>query len=540
MCFMRLGGDMFFGTQTGQIMLADRTGYDNGVPYVATLVGGWEMFSSPSQTITWRQARASFSARAGEPFQPQLSATIDYVITVPPPPNAGPDPGLLDLWDEGLWDAALWDATAPTPTVRNTMWVSIGMTGYSHAPVVQVTVAQNARPIVDLICNRRDVRARRRQRIGAQVMTDVNGIPNYGFQGGQTGVLGGNPATGQHAMSADEINRSIWGSYSPGVAQAVINNLYGSQGFGGQTAAYAATGAAYGRQVAPSSSAAVAAAHGGTPGYSGGGIGSDAYRGGQEGNYQIDPFTGAIVGYNAPMSYGWDANEGAPAQAAPQVYNRGEFNPQTYGWDHNEGAAVSSPSFGMNLYGANSGSLGAMSPFGSYQPSGGRGAQNWGDIWRRTVPQVPSFPSSVNVPQQQSSYQTDPFSGAIMGTGGDYDMSAQSRAYQSPLQGFDWAQSYGTRGGANANMLRAAGGASSGYYNPQLDQLSRSTLGMNNQPVDYSHMFGAPNSGYLGSQGRLNQDPFGGYVNPRDLDAGGSFPGDYAPRFNAYGNAFNQ
>jgi hypothetical protein len=151
MCFMRLGSDMFFGTQTGQIMLADRTGYDNGVPYVATLVGGWEMFSSPSQTITWRQARASFFSRASEPFQPQLSATTDYVVTLPPPPNAGPDPGLLDLWDEGLWDTALWDATAPTPTVRNTMWVSIGMTGYSHAPIVQVTVAQNARPIVDLI-----------------------------------------------------------------------------------------------------------------------------------------------------------------------------------------------------------------------------------------------------------------------------------------------------------------------------------------------------------------------------------------------------
>ena len=142
---------MLFGTQTGQVMLADRTGYDNGAPYVATLVGGWEMFSSPSQTITWRQARASFFSRAGEPFQPQLSATTDYVITLPPQPNAGPDPGLLDLWDEGLWDAALWDTAAPPPSVRNTMWVSIGMTGYSHAPVVQVTVAQNARPIVDLI-----------------------------------------------------------------------------------------------------------------------------------------------------------------------------------------------------------------------------------------------------------------------------------------------------------------------------------------------------------------------------------------------------
>ena len=140
----------------------------------------------------------------------------------------------------------------------------------------------------------------------------------------------------------------------------------------------------------------------------------------------------------------------------------------------------------------------------------------------------------------------DPFTMAVIGYSGGgsgYDMGAQSRAYQSPLQGFDWAQSYGTRGGANADMLRTAGGASSGYYNPQLDRLSQSTLGMNNQPVDYSHMFGAPSSGYLGSQGRLNQDPFGGYVNPRDLDAGGSFPGNYQPSYNAlplgWNNSFN-
>jgi hypothetical protein len=152
MCFMRMRGDMFFGTQTGRIMQADRTGYDDGLPYVATLVGGWEMFASPSQTITWRQSRASFSARAGEPFQPQISATVDYIIVIPPPPPAGPDPGLLDLWDQGLWDAAKWDAgTPPPPVVRNTGWVSIGQTGYSHAAVVQVTVAQQAKPEVDLI-----------------------------------------------------------------------------------------------------------------------------------------------------------------------------------------------------------------------------------------------------------------------------------------------------------------------------------------------------------------------------------------------------
>jgi hypothetical protein len=152
MCFLRMRGDMFFGTQTGRIMQADRSGYDDGLPYVATLVGGWEMFQSPSQTITWRQARASFTARAGEPFQPQLSATTDYVVTIPSPPAAGLDQGLLDLWDQGLWDDAVWDAGTPlAASVRNTGWVSIGITGYSHAPIVQVTVAQNAKPEVDLI-----------------------------------------------------------------------------------------------------------------------------------------------------------------------------------------------------------------------------------------------------------------------------------------------------------------------------------------------------------------------------------------------------
>jgi hypothetical protein len=102
--------------------------------------------------VTWRQSRASFSARAGEPFVPQLSATTDYVVVLPQPPLAGPDPGLLDLWDQGLWDDAIWDAgTPPRPVVRNTGWVSIGMTGFSHAPIVQVTVAQQAKPEVDLI-----------------------------------------------------------------------------------------------------------------------------------------------------------------------------------------------------------------------------------------------------------------------------------------------------------------------------------------------------------------------------------------------------
>lgn len=151
-CFIKQGPNLFFGTQTGAIMQADRTGYDDGVPYVCTIVGGWEIFQTPPATVIWHQARAAFSARPGETFQPQLAATTDYIVTIPQPPPAGLDPGTLDLWDQGLWDQAKWDGPAPPkPTIRNTGWTSIGQTGFSHAPIVQITMAQQAKPQIELI-----------------------------------------------------------------------------------------------------------------------------------------------------------------------------------------------------------------------------------------------------------------------------------------------------------------------------------------------------------------------------------------------------
>jgi len=163
MCFMRLRGNLFFGTQTGTIQQVESTGLDDaswdvglgrntGNTYACKMIGGWEMFQVPPNQVTWFQARAAFFSSAREPFEPQLAATTDYEFRVPAPPNAGPDPGLLDVWDQGLWDTALWDQGAVgIAPVKNTMWVSIGETGFSHAPIVQVTVGQQARPDVELI-----------------------------------------------------------------------------------------------------------------------------------------------------------------------------------------------------------------------------------------------------------------------------------------------------------------------------------------------------------------------------------------------------
>jgi hypothetical protein len=152
-CWIYLGGRMYFGTTDGKVMEANRTGYDDGVPYTAIMVGGWELFQQPSATVVWHQARASFTSLPGQPFIPQIAACTDYVVRLPTPPSAGSDPGVPDAWDQGLWDQAKWDQASAMalPVVRNTGWVSVGATGFSHAPIVQVTVAQRATPAVELI-----------------------------------------------------------------------------------------------------------------------------------------------------------------------------------------------------------------------------------------------------------------------------------------------------------------------------------------------------------------------------------------------------
>ena len=101
--------------------------------------------------------RASRSSRS-------CRATTDYEFRIPPPPNAGPDPGVLDVWDQGLWGQRqrrirrhrrqrglrAWDQPGAGVAV-NTMWVSIGETGFQPCADLQVTVGQQVKPDVELI-----------------------------------------------------------------------------------------------------------------------------------------------------------------------------------------------------------------------------------------------------------------------------------------------------------------------------------------------------------------------------------------------------
>ena len=85
-------------------------------------------------------------------------------------------------------------------------------------------------------------------------MSDVSGVPNLGIPG-----MGGGPqfadpfAATNAAVAANQAN--MLANYNANLAyvgaqnQASLNNAYGPQGFGGQTAYYAGLGAAYGRNT---------------------------------------------------------------------------------------------------------------------------------------------------------------------------------------------------------------------------------------------------------------------------------------------------
>ena len=136
---------------------------------------------------------------------------------------------------------------------------------------------------------------------------------------GSGGLAGYNPFAGASsgpAMSANQINSSM--GMGPGGAgaqnQALLDNLYGPQGFGGQTAQYAAAGAAAGRNT------------GGFGGYGG----------------MNDPFS-PVGGYNALD----DAASKAYFEKYPDVAKSGMTAQQHW---QNFGQKEGREGFGMSAY----------------------------------------------------------------------------------------------------------------------------------------------------------------------------------------------
>lgn len=139
---------VYFGTNAGTVQQADITGSDDGALIYHTYIGHFDHLGAIGYNKTVLQAIALF--RTFSDFEPKLSVSTDYIIDLPTPPNAVATVGSAGIWDVGLWDDALWDA-GQTYIQFSTGWVSIGKSGSSHAPQIQVVSGSTASPSAELI-----------------------------------------------------------------------------------------------------------------------------------------------------------------------------------------------------------------------------------------------------------------------------------------------------------------------------------------------------------------------------------------------------
>jgi hypothetical protein len=145
-CLALFNDQGYFGSDDDCIYQMEVGGSDDGAPYTCTYLGLHEQLGVQGRQKTLLQMRAVFLA--GSPVRPQLSALTDYDETLSAPPSSVADFASA-TWDGALWDVDKWDAA--TDLVIDATWTSIGKTGFSVAPELQITYGVTPTPLVELV-----------------------------------------------------------------------------------------------------------------------------------------------------------------------------------------------------------------------------------------------------------------------------------------------------------------------------------------------------------------------------------------------------
>lgn len=136
----------YFGSDNGRVYLMNAGGSDDGEVYTCTYLGLHEDLGATAVQKTVTQMRPIF--QTAHAILPQLTARADFNETLPVPPSSVSDFS-LGVWDEGLWDEAPWDSASVS--IASAQWVAVGVTGYSVAPLLQMTFGVTPTPRVELV-----------------------------------------------------------------------------------------------------------------------------------------------------------------------------------------------------------------------------------------------------------------------------------------------------------------------------------------------------------------------------------------------------
>lgn len=136
MCVFR--GQLYFGSTEGRVVQANVTGSDEGRPYTGAYVPLFDDLGSPASLKIAGLARHTL--RSAAPVNELVTCQFDFDTNLPSPPDA-PIVSAGNQWNVAIWGpapgAAVWSGRADALMTQN--WQSIGGTGYTLAPSLQLT-----------------------------------------------------------------------------------------------------------------------------------------------------------------------------------------------------------------------------------------------------------------------------------------------------------------------------------------------------------------------------------------------------------------
>ena len=149
-CSTYFNGKMYFGSANGRVYEAEKTGSDDGVAYVFRYLE-WPDGMGNEATKEFLQARSTFTY--SQPFNAQVTISVNHNVTWPPAPAAAGNSTTGGYWDLGDdWDlGGTWDSTPNR--ITQSLWRSLGRTGYRGAIQIQMTINNTAAPDVEIVSN---------------------------------------------------------------------------------------------------------------------------------------------------------------------------------------------------------------------------------------------------------------------------------------------------------------------------------------------------------------------------------------------------
>lgn len=125
---------LFFGSVNGKVVEANVTGLDEGVPYTGVCVPLFDSLGAPASLKISEMIMAFGMSPA--PVNVQTSMQVDFVVSLPPAPDALPVP-VGNEWGNAIWGQSVW-GSQPTLSPRR-QWEAAAGEGYALSPAIQVT-----------------------------------------------------------------------------------------------------------------------------------------------------------------------------------------------------------------------------------------------------------------------------------------------------------------------------------------------------------------------------------------------------------------